>query len=385
MTAIDQTNDLNGAQLAHYTALYPLPEFVKQADTQEVFGELSEKLADNQFADRASKTFPCHTKAATWASALHFFNKQAAIEPDRRLRIHRALEKFAAYWTILPEFCSLRNQVEAQVKTAKELLPDSEYLAVVDYENDTRERFQPLRTTMEIKQAAEWMKKYRQDFKLVERVKMANRLLDKAEELGTTLDDMEYFERQAGRAIGNMAEIKQAFEQRTHFFKDAEQRKTWQAGIAALDDLKADIALDPAIAIKLAETLDKADRELGLTGGYGELLKRPEEVVFATTFSKAAESIDQHVSTQSNRIYNKEEFKKLATPSLESLFGTEFVNSVVDEFDGKVSPDKLAEHLAALPRDDAEQFDLIAAEAGIAPVMKKKASIVDALADHFKK
>jgi hypothetical protein len=238
-----------------------------------------------------------------------------------------------------------------------------------------------LRTPHEVKEAAQWLRNYENEFELGDRIKMANKLIEAADNLGAALPDRPYYEKQAGHAITNMPTIKKAFEQRLEHCKTAEQKTQWKAVIDSLKDLN-DQALEPATTIKLATLLDITDRNLQITNLYGDYLTKPEDAIFAIPFTKVAEIADESVTLATQNVYKKEDLAKIAADSMLALFGQDFVDQVTDGL--FVDSEKAAEHFAALPLPDAELLDKLAAESGIKPVATKRVSRVEKIAQFYR-
>jgi hypothetical protein len=96
-------------------------------------------------------------------------------------------------------------------------------------------------------------------------------------------------------------------------------------------------------------------------------------VIFKVTFAKTASELEAHVATTSGRMYNKQDFGKVALDDLKSLFGDEFADRVRSGLD--VDAEKLAEEIATLPRPDAEMFDSLMSEVGVKPSVVKTAGV----------
>ena len=87
---------------------------------------------------------------------------------------------------------------------------------------------------------------------------------------------------------------------------------------------------------------------------------------------EAAGEVEAHCAMTSGTVYDKGSLSKLALDDLRSLFGTDFAKEVSTGLDLDV--EKLAEVAHTLPRPEAELFDNLCQECGIAPAMSKGAS-----------
>ena len=132
------------------------------------------------------------------------------------------------------------------------------------------------------------------------------------------------------------------------------------------------MALQPTELVKLAETIDIIDQALNLKGKYTDSIRRPEDVIFKVTFTKAASEQAELCTLQTGNVYNKDQLSKLAKEDVESLFGTDFANEVCVGLD--VDPVKMAEVAHTLPTPDAELLAPLLAEAGQNPAFGKYAS-----------
>jgi hypothetical protein len=367
----DQVADKNGAELARLARLYEFPAFVKQADLDQVLRP--GPLPTTVYADPVRRQFPCHTAASTWLSALYYQEKAAEFHPKDRAHIEKLLDKYASYWGIVPAVAYVKQRWQELHKTAEEKLPDSDFAYVWVGDNGTKERHLRLKTAAEVKAAAEYVEKYRDHFPFSVRHVMARKILEKAARLGAAIGPQrDFLERQAGMGVGDPVEVARLIEQRALLCRNSDLKNHFLKMAATVRNSPR-WALHPGTRVKLAETLDLLDRQLGLVGKYGSVLVRPEDVVFQVTFSKAAQDVQGHVATTSGKVYEKSAFRQLALDDLRSLFGDEFADRVRTP-SGGVDPEKMAEEAAALPRPDAELLDGLLSDQGITPVLHKAAS-----------
>src|SRR5262245_35823337 len=78
---VDQTSDLNGQAIYRLSKLHELPDFVKEADTKQVFGA-STATRPHMCAHPRLQMFPCNSKVATWISAALFEHQRDQL-PDK--------------------------------------------------------------------------------------------------------------------------------------------------------------------------------------------------------------------------------------------------------------------------------------------------------------
>lgn len=373
-----------GVDLARLAREYDLPDFVKTAGFELNFRP---DTPVNTYADPVNKQFPCHTKASCWLAHLFYQDKRAEFHPKTRRLIEERLAAYADHWGIKAAVAQIAARKADLVKAAGgDDLPDSSYAYVWAGENGTKERRLPLRSAMEVKAAAEYVREHRDAFPFAVRHKMARRILEKAAAFGASLgDDVEFLERQAGRGVPDPAKVVDMIEKRAMLVPadmgvvvDDEHRRTpglrdhFKKMAAMVRDTPRK-ALQPDMLVKLAETVDQLDRNLQLVGKYSAGFPRPEDVIFEATFQKAAADVAAHVATTTGALYEKATFGKLAAADLRDLFGEDFVSRVTTPL-GAVDPEKMAEEVATLPRPDAQLLDHLLSDNGIAPVMRKAAA-----------
>jgi hypothetical protein len=395
--------ETGGLELARLAACYELPAFVKKAN-QEYTLTVPSGAGLGIYADPTTKQFPCHTKASTWLSHLFYQEKKAEFHVKNRRRIEDRLEKFAAQWGISPDCAAIVAQWKELHKNAEEQLPDSAFAYVWASDDGRKERRYPLRSAMEVKVAAEWLAQYRDRMPFSDRNVIAQKILTKAASFGADIhDQVEFLERQAGRGVGSLIKIASMIRDRALLVPATYGCELDELGqhVGGLRESFRKMAetvensprqmMTPATMIKLAETIEKLDRQLGLSEKYSAGLPRAEDVIFEATFQKTAAELTTHVPTTSGTIYNSDDFSKLAVDELASLFGPEFVSRVCGPL-GDIDTTKMAEEVRALPRPDAQMLDGLLSENGISPVMRKAASakygfdesVMRAIADTYK-
>lgn len=366
---IDQTADTAGVQLARLAKLYSLPDFVKQADLAQL--RAPGVLSSGGYADPVRRQYPCNTAAGTWLSYAYYLDKQAEWNPKDRARIEDRLDKMAAYWRIVPAVQQLKEQHAAYIKTADDALPDSSFAYVwTNPETGHKLRTHRLRNAVEVKMAADWLVQYRERLPLEDRHVMATKILEKAAQFGAGITThLEFLERQAGRGVGDPQEITRQIEYRAKLASHPQLR----GGILQLAEAVRDKprqALQPDTLIKLAVALDQLDTQMNLRQGYGDVLRRPEDVIFAVTLTKAAADMASVCATPSGRVYRRQHLERLKVADLRELFGDDFIDQVCD---GTIlNTEKLAEVVSTLPQPDAVLFDQLMHENGLAPEMVRK-------------
>ena len=367
----DHIADSNGVELYRLSMVHSLPEFIKKASPESVYDV--KNVAASNYADVISRQFPCHTPQCTWLSAAFFFDKKAEFNAKDQRRIEDRIEKFAAHWGIKGEFNAVKARSNDLEKTATDVLPDSSYAWVWVGDNGVKDRRLPLRNALEVKTASDWLQTYRDSFTYADRNRMATKILEKAAQFGAAIGaNLEFLEKQAGHGVCNPKEVHAMLQDRIKLANnDAHKDMLKALADSVLNTPK--MVLTGNQLVKLATVVDTTDRALNLTKGYGNTLQRPEDVIFKVTFAKTASELEAHVATTSGRMYNKQDFGKVALDDLKSLFGDEFADRVRSGLD--VDAEKLAEEIATLPRPDAEMFDSLMSEVGVKPSVVKTAGV----------
>lgn len=362
---LDQVQDINLAELAVLSLVHPLPDFVKRASSKQLF---QDDLPGTAYAAPSSKLYPCQNAPSTFLSALYFTEKQAAFEPKQREVIATNLVKFARYWGIEHEVAPLLNPP----KQAAAEPDDDDYGLVWQSDDGSKDRAMPLRSAVEVKTAASYLLEHRDALPLRDRHTVAVKILEKAAAYGAAIDPAAdaFLERTAGRGVCSVDDVVDAVYQRAVLAKTAEQKAQLQSLATSIAEMPA-AALIPNMRIKLAEILEDVDKQIGIKT-YGEVLQRPEDVLFSTLYKDAAMSVAESVRLTTGKCYEKSAFKKVSLRDVQELFGSDFAGEVRDGLD--VDTEKLASLASTLPRPDAELFEHMMSEAGIPPLYQKAAS-----------
>lgn len=368
---LDHVADANGAELARLARLYEFPDFVKKAELSQTMG--SAGVPASTYGDPRTRQFPCHTAASTWLSALFFREKQSEFHPKDQKHIEGRINDHASYFRIKAAVDLMRSRWAELHKTAEEQLPDSSYAWVWAGEDGSKDRRLPIRNTVEVKVAAEWLEEHRDAVAYADRQAIATRIHNKANAIGAGLGkSAEFIERQAGRGACSPDEVVAMVRGRALLTgNDALKSQFYKMAQALAESPK--VAFQPDMLIKLAATVDQLDRTLGLAGKYSDGVPRPEDVIFRVTYSKAASDYSDSCGTTTGSVYEKAAFRRLSVEDVKDMFGDDFVERVSGDLGG-VDPEKMAEEVAALPRPDAEMLDRLMNDRGIAPLVTKAAS-----------
>lgn len=380
----DQTADVTGQQLYRLTRLYQLPNFVKSASSDAIYGE--DEMENHQYADPTYRAFPCHTGPATYISTLFFLDKKADMNPEKAAFIEQRLDNFAYLHGILQSVAALKTKIASINKISSlDELPDEDFALILDPQDSpdgTRARLYPLRNALEVKKAAEWLEQYKDDISYDIRQKIAEAILSKAEVFGAGLGDLdEFLHKQAGigacayndaaKLVNNRAALLKKMGKHDISTKLSEIAKTINKNPTAVNNSEQ--------LIKLAGLIDDIDRETGLNRLVNDLT-RPEDVFFEITEKLATTLRNEHISTVSGNIYKLADFDGLKLNDVRDTMGSEFADAI--STGGLfVSPEKMAEIVPTLPLNDSELFDSFLQSFGISPVAKEAAHVSNRLSD----
>lgn len=369
-STLDHVADSNGVELHRLFQLYDIPGFVKKASRSESFP--AKPLAHSVYADEMDRQFPCHNAASTYLSALFFQEKRAELHPTPAARIEQRLDKNVEYWGIKGAVDEMRARHNEMTKNSDDQLHDDDF-AFVWKDDVGKHRSLRIKNAMETKVAAEWLFTYRDRLPFSDRNVIATKILEKAARYGAGLGDHEDFiHKQAGWGICKPEEVVTMLINRAKLAKQANHRE----GILKLAETvrtSPSTVLRPDQLIKLATTVDIVDRALNLVGRYTDTIPRPEDVIFKLSYKEAQATVNDLCALTSGTTYSKNDLAHIKLGDVQGLFGAEFANDVSTGLN-KVDPEKMAEMVATMPRDDAELFDKLAKEAGITPITIKAAS-----------
>lgn len=370
MSVLDQTQDLNGVELYRLSRVHKLPEFVKQASSDDIVGPEG-GLEQHCFAHPRGQMYPGHTAAATYISTLFFLDKRAEWDPYAAQVIEASLDKFAAYHGIGERIERLKHDFAANAAggKAQKLEPD-DYALVLGGEGHY-----PLRNVEEVKAAAVWMRQYRNEMPYDMRQLMATRILEKAAKYGARLDDLDDFlEKQAGHGTCAAQHVAEFLFTRARLYKGAGHVDlAMQFAEMAKGSLLNKAQMHEVETLqKLACVVDQADRQTNMRAVIVDLVP-PEDVFFDITAKAASALRTEHLTTTSGNIYRLNDLNAADLESLRSQFGDDFVEAV-SAGGLYADPQKMAQVVPTLPLGDAEAFDRLLANMGIRPVAKEAAS-----------
>lgn len=370
---LDHTQDLSGADQHRLTQLYRVPDFVKQANHEQLYGE-PDNLPPHVYAGETKRVYPCHTKAATWMSALFFGDKKSQLPDAEARQIESRIIKAAEYFSIKPDVVELWYKMTKSAASGMSQLVDDDF-ALVFQAGESKERHYPLRNALEVKQASQWFGAYHKDFTFNDKSTIANKILSKAASFGATVDNSELLDRCAGFGYCAAEDAAKAWDTRAGLVHRQFPSHAAQAIKVATSIRSATFEVrDQGIRIKMAGLMDQFDRETLISKLYDAGgLERPEETLFKVTEKVAADFLTNHAQTTTGAVYEKTALEKLSIDTVRQWMGSDFADAV-----GGVLLDttKLAEIIPTMPRPDAEMFERMAQSTGI-PVMGRTKAAMD--------
>jgi hypothetical protein len=370
-THFDQNGDENGQTLHRLVKLFDAPEFVKAASSDAI-NYTGEDRSPNVFADTATLSFPCHTGPATYVSMMYFLENQGNFS-KRAEHIKKRIYKAAEYFGIKKHIDQLVEK-HAQANTDDiNKLGDDSFAYVVAYDNGSKERHLPLRNAGEVKQACDYLNRYRDEFSYDERVKMAEKILKTGFTDNLSSDDVTYLYKQAGAAIGSAKTAASMLFDRAVALRRLGKDLNTQHMLAKA----AEACISSPTFVhtmsgmrKVAHLIDTVDREHKLQKITS--LGKPEDL-FAFTVKQASEVLKDSVQLTTGSVYKKADLSSLPADGLRDVLGSEFVDRVSS---GGIMLDteKLAEELRTLPRGDAKLFERLADASNVKPFAKEASS-----------
>lgn len=353
------------AELVRVSRLFDVPGFVKTANVATTIDP--EHVPVVSYADKVARELPCHTAAATWVSNAIFQTTRDNYGEKRAADIEHSIFENAKYFGVLKSCQKVKYAAESMQKEAS--VSDDHYAWVWEADTGEKERFYPLQSVDQIKVATEWLEKERDVIPFADRQVVATKIIKAATDLQVTmpLDAIDFLERQTGRGIPDFGGLPRMFDSRIKLAKDQKTRDKLSSLAEAVKTAPS-MALQEQNLMKLAQTIETVDHAIGIRGKYTDVIPRAEDVLFAESYTKTAESINSLCELQTGAVYQKDQLAKVSRDSLESVFGTDFTNEVCTGLD--VDSEKMAAVASTLPRPDAELLESLLTEARQEPQMK---------------
>lgn len=326
---LDHLQDLSGGLRSRLAELHPLPEYVKTAATRQPTGDVA-------YACPSQRAFPVATKADTWLSCAAFpytRHKLAARTSEADVNeTERRLQEAAAYWGIADAVRAVWQKAASDDVTTA-MLPDRDFAFVWVDEAGRRQRHYPMRNTEEVFKAASWFHKYQPAIAFEDANRVALRILQQADRYQIEPPHAEQLQKVAGYAYGANVDAAAAWDARA----DMVSKSNPEAAVAARqvaatlrdsvsEKRGSDVSgilseMDHGSRVKHATVMDRFDRQHGLVHHYGDLLERPEDVLFAVTEKSAAAYTATHVATAAGDVYSKAALSSLKAEDLTEQLG----------------------------------------------------------------
>ncbi len=371
---MDQSRDGNGSELYRLSNLYQAPGFVKSASKTDLVPDAP--LPPAAYGDPKNKLFPLHSKAAVWASYAFFMDKKASYRRVDAEMIEERIMLAGRRLHIATDLAQLQKAATCNVPAELETLPDSDF-ALVYVDGDKKERHLPMRNSVEVKTAADYLAKWRHDPRLTfeDRQSIAEKVFTKAAEYGVNLGaNAELVEKQAGYGACTAADAVDLIRERVAASRKGPGALTdLQNGLLKLADIleKNPVQLrDYELRVKLAGNLDAFDRAHNLNhqirDGY---LPAVEDVLFRLTREKLASAGSEHVATTTGNVYRLADVERLKLAAVKDAIGDDIAEAMTA--DGvHVSADKAASVIPTLDRGAASVFDGLMEAAGLGTAAK---------------
>lgn len=369
---LDQSGDISGAIQWELLRTFSAPDFVKSASYEKKHGE-PEKLPASAYAG-PKRTFPIHTKAATWLSAAFVaYNMQKSASATLQQVKDNVLQA-AERWGIL-------DTVDAMFQQEKAASAVGVVHALVYEEGGQTKKAFPLRNAKEVLAASEVFCEHHTKLAFDVKSQMARNILAKMVEYGAMVKDVDLLSKCAGYGFTSAQHIAEAWQQRAVLLRATAPNMAKQAAAVAESVLAAGVdARDTSARLKMASLMDTIDKQNKLVGFYASAdLERPEDVMFGISYKKAAEISTNSVRLVTGDTFEMASLEKLSTDAITNWLGDAFTESVKEDLSDRVDIEKLAAIAATLPRPDAVTFKAMLAEAGEKPAatVKKAYSILD--------
>lgn len=373
-SCLDHTQDTTGTEQHRLTQLFDAPDFVKNASHEQLYGDTA-ALPGHVFGDVRNRVYPCHTKSATWMSALFFGDNHQHLPGYTADAVRDRLIKSAEFFGIKTEVEALWTKMAVAAQDTYNDLPDDTFALVWDTGNGVKERHYPLRNANEVKTAAAWFNQHHKSFRFTDKHTVATKILEKAAAFEAVLDDVELLDRCAGFGHCPTTTAVNAWAKRASFTKASkpEHAKHAQAIADELDNHIMD-GNSRYMRTKMAHWMDEFDRETGIDKLYGQHdLQSPEDTLFGLTEKTASDFVNNHVQTTNGTVYEKSALSSLDIDHVRQWLGDEFA----DEVGGAMlDTEKLATLVPTLPRPEAVMFERMATAANV-PVFARQKSAAD--------
>jgi hypothetical protein len=320
-----------------------LPHYVD--DLEVLDKEAAAKLDDELYADIARRQFPVDSAGNTWLSAAYFKRNGSSFKVAEADYIEDRIKLAADIHGIRPDVDAVLAEVKQAAADWTE--DDSNYALVLhDQDGAVIDRRYPIVDEEGVKLATDYFARYRGNYPLGLRRKIAVGITKRANDFG--MEVASFIQREAGDGVPVKSILMDEVLERAHMTKDAE----CSALLANVNEVvaAAEVSeLTGEVLEKIAEVIDSVDRLNGFGRLYGTKLLPPADVVWAMSTKEAEQVADD--SLELNKLVFS--IQKLASlePDVFSILGDDFVAELTDG-EGALDTEKMAAILPTLPRPD---------------------------------
>lgn len=351
---------------------HAIPNFVKEANASKVYANI-DTLPLEAFGDPVHRSYPLHTKVATWISNGYFLDNYNEIEPGKRELIQDRIQKAAAYFGIEDEIERQTLEKAASIKVANHVheLPDSCYMEISTDSTGRTTKRGIIRTKEQLTKAASWLVNNRNDLSLERCTTYADRILARADELGVKVAYADNLERMCGLGANDTEDIARAIKVRADLVKDPALHK--QAMALATNVRRRQLEPLSNEMYKVACAIDALDVAADLVSNRrrGEL-QLPEDICFNHSMGELTKIASETVHLTSGEVFSLEKIASISRLDFESAFGSDLADECYE--DSEFQPKTASYVLASLPRPDAERLVTMLKSKGIEPETTTKAA-----------
>lgn len=350
---------------------------MKAASEEQIKGAES-KLDAAHYADIRQRKFPCHTPAATWASYAFLLYNRERMPEKVAAAIEERLDHYVKVHRVGPSIQQLKlAHAESLKKPDDSKLPDDSF-AMVEKTATGTIRHMRLAHAADVKAAAAYLLKWRDEFKFTERQMAAERIYEKAAEFGVRLpaELNRYIVKQAGYGACSAAQVAELIRSRVGVSRvdpksEVAAMQQELLKFAAMIEKESEAMRRPGMRTKVAEVLDNHDRAAGLLDDVrADRIRRIEDVLFSVTGDDLQKYASEQTMTTTGSIYRLDEITKLALSHVRALLGDDIADALSDN-GLHISADKAAEIIPTLDRECASRLDDLMTSRGFGAIAKE--------------
>ena len=335
--SIDQQTDYSGRELYSYLSGVDLPEYVKEADIENV--KLAGEVEKTAYADPLHYLFPVNSKARVYVSNAFLSNKKAALvelwNQEHVDKIVANIEKAAEAYGILDDIRAYNTISE---KRATEDYKDNSI--VLDVQGNTIDLF-TIKTAADLTKEANRFITNLDNYPYEWRRGISEQFVKAAENLG--IDELpDLVVKYAGQYFPDIANVKSELERRMSKLSNETAIERYQELIKQANDAIESVE----DVFNLAEFCYFTEKNAGLYDkpAIARLLGDPVDRMFTLSFEKVAELFD--IVEMGGEKFAAADLAKISSDVYEQAFGFK-ISSKEAEFKD-IAP--------TLPRSDVALF-----------------------------